>query len=171
MSIRTKYFLHRYHFQLILVVIVGTVAISFWFYTRGDDWKLFLPAIGGAVSLIYVVEKQQLDEASLFKDLFVQFNEKYDDLNEELNRIKSQDSISLQDCNTLYDYFNLCGEEYLFYQQGYIYPEVWQSWILGMKIFYDSDVIRPIWISELKSGSYYGLDIEREIKRINKRAL
>lgn len=74
--------------------------------------------IGGAVSLIYVVEKQQLDEASLFKDLFVQFNEKYDDLNEELNRIKSQDSISLQDCNTLYDYFNLCGEEYLFYQQG-----------------------------------------------------
>ena len=170
MGIRTKYFLHRYHFQLILIVIVGTVAISIWLYNRGDDWKLFLPVIGGAVSLIYVVEKQQLDEARLFKELFVQFNEKYDQLNEELNRIKSQDSISKEDRDTLYDYFNLCGEEYLFYQQGYIYPEVWKSWVLGMKIFYGSDLIRPIWISELKSGSYYGLDIEREIKQINTRA-
>ena len=97
MGIRTKYFLHRYHFQLILIVIVGTVAISIWLYNRGDDWKLFLPVIGGAVSLIYVVEKQQLDEARLFKDLFVQFNEKYDQLNEKLNRVKSQHSISKED--------------------------------------------------------------------------
>ena len=168
---KPKYFLHKHHYSLVGAVVLSAAILSVLFYRRGDDWKLFLPVIGGGVSLIYVIKKQQLEEAKLFKELFVQFNATYDDLNEKLNQIKSQESISPEDRNTLYDYFNLCGEEYLFYQQGYIYPEVWKSWVLGMKIFYDSDLIRPIWISELKSGSYYGLDIEREIKRINKRAL
>lgn len=166
MNIGTKYFLHRYHFPLIVLVIVFAVVISIWFYARGDDWKLFLPVIGAAVSLIYVIQKQQLEEAKLFKELFVQFNERYDQLNEDLNRIKCLGLISSKDRDTLNDYFNLCGEEYLFYRQGYIYPEVWKSWTLGMKLFYDSDAIRPIWVAELKTGSYYGLDVEREVKRI-----
>lgn len=167
MGPRTKYFLHRYHVVIVLTVVIVSVLLSVWLYAGGDDWKLFLPVMGGAFSLVYVIEKQQLEEAKLFKELFVQFNERYDELNEDLNRIKANGQISPNDRDTLNDYFNLCGEEYLFYRQGYIYPEVWKSWVLGMKMFYDSEAIRPIWLGELKSGSYYGLDVEREVKRIH----
>jgi len=53
---------------LIFLVIVFAVVISIWFYVKGDDWKLFLPVVGAAVSLIYVIQKQQLEEAKLFKE-------------------------------------------------------------------------------------------------------
>jgi len=152
---------------LIAIVVVIASALSIVFYSRGGDWKVLLTIVGGAISLIYVIEKQQLDEAILFKELFVEFNQRYDKLNEELNRIRTEDTkqpLKPTDLNCLFDYFNLCGEEYLFYRKGYIYPEVWKSWVMGMKIFFSSERICPIWTEELKSDSYYGLDVRKEIK-------
>jgi len=51
-------------------------------------------------------------------------------LNEELNRMAREDPtapLTSDNLDCLFDYFNLCGEEFLFYRKGYIYPEVWQS--------------------------------------------
>jgi hypothetical protein len=56
--------------------------------------------MGGAFSLIYVIEKQQLEEARLFKELFIQFNGQ---LNENLNRIESEGVITSEDRDTLND--------------------------------------------------------------------
>ena len=67
--------------------------------------------------------------------------------------------------NTLNDYFNLCGEEYLFYRRGFIYPEVWGSWVRGMNIYFKDDRIQELWLEELRNESYYGLDVGKEIKR------
>jgi hypothetical protein len=55
------------------------------------------------------------------------------------------------------DYFNLCGEEYLFYKHGYILPEAWESWRRGMRQYMDVESIRELWEFEVKTDSYYGL--------------
>lgn len=168
MNITVKYFLHKYHYFITGVIIVLVTILSFVFYRNGEDWKILFPIIGGAVSLIYIVEKQQLDEALLFKQLFYDFNARYDKLNEELNKIKDESVLGKEQINFLFDYFNLCGEEYLFYKNGYIYPEVWKSWVNGMKIYYDNQKIKDIWDEELETNSYYGLNLKKEIKNFSK---
>lgn len=132
------------------------------------DWRITLAVVGGLVSFIYFIQKQQLDEAKFVNELFVRCNGRYDELNEKMNSLakggKAAKDFDAEDRDILFDYFNLCGEEYLFHLKGYIYPEVWKSWVAGMKIFYDKPGIREFWLSELQSQSYYGLNVEEEIR-------
>lgn len=80
-----------------------------------------------------------------------------------MNRIafsEQKGKLSTDEENTLNDYFNLCGEEFLFYRKGYIYPEVWQAWHNGMKFYLDKDHrVKEHWEREKKAESYYGLNI------------
>ncbi len=63
-----KNFLHRSHYVLVfLIVLVAAIFVTFLLVSNGsEDWKLLLPLVGGAISLIYIIEKQHLDEATLF---------------------------------------------------------------------------------------------------------
>ncbi len=162
-SIRAKYFIHRFHLAIVFLLLLLIAILSITFYDKLTDWKILVPIVGGIFSFFYFVQKQQLEESRLFKELFTDFNKRYDTLNETLNEIKNGKPIGATETNILYDYFNLCSEEYLFYQKGYIYPEVWQSWLLGMMEFYRHAGIRKIWDEELAKGSYYGL--EKEVKK------
>jgi hypothetical protein len=56
---------------------------------------------------------------------------------------------------------NLCGEEYLYYDKGYINPEVWRAWRNGMKYYLADQRILNKWADEEKSGSYYGLTLRK----------
>ena len=123
--------------------------------------------LGLLLPFVYFVQKQKLEELHLFRDLFSGFNERYDELNERLNRITGargggQTDLTDQERETLIDYFNLCSEEFLYYRRGYVYPEVWEAWLNGMLVFYSDDRIRSYWDRELRAGSYYGL--ERELR-------
>ena len=85
---------------------------------------------------------------------------RYNSLNEELEKLFSKDStVPLTDIEKklLVDYFNLCGEEYIYYQQGYIYPSVWEYWNNGMIYYMKNQLIKEFWDEERKSNSYYGL--------------
>ena len=57
------------------------------------------------------------------------------------------------------EYFNLCAEEYLFFKEGYIHPEAWQSWCRGMVCYLQDDGIRGAWNEEMTLGSYYDLTL------------
>lgn len=59
----------------------------------------------------------------------------------------------------LYDYFNLCAEQYLYYRKGFIYPEVWSAWCNGMMIFFENPRIRALWEKESRTNSYYGFKL------------
>ena len=86
--------------------------------------------------------------------------QKYVLLGQNLNAIitrENKTSLSQEEKDTLFNYFNLCGEEYLFYSQGYIYPEVWRAWSKGIEIFLHDPRIKELWDREMKTGSYYGL--------------
>lgn len=160
-----KYWLLRNHYLLVLFVIIVAVIIFAAFYRNQADWQILVTVVGGAISLIYIIEKQQLDEARLFKELFTEFNARYDALNEGLNAIAAEDPsrLTVEQQSVLFDYFNLCGEEYLYYRNGYVYPEVWESWCSGMKQYLKCEAIAELWRSELETASYYGFKLPEEV--------
>jgi hypothetical protein len=141
--------------------LVGLVAVAvIWFSLPGEQHpELLFSGIGAVAGFTYFVYRQHLDETKLFKELFVEFNERYNKLNERLNAIRfspPNDKLSTAHKDVLFSYFNLCAEEYFFYQAGYIDHKVWESWKKGMSLFFDHPQICELWNTESKSGSYYG---------------
>jgi hypothetical protein len=127
------------------------------------SWGQGLTLVGSAFSVLYFLQRQKLAETRLFSDLFQEFNQRYDAMNEDLNEIHqySRDrALSQNERDVLYDYFNLCGEEYLYYDQGYIPEVVWRSWKQGMDHYMEHPTIRSLWEEECseQGGAYYGLE-------------
>src|SRR5437879_4125602 len=80
--------------------------------------ELLLSLVGALAAFIYFLYRQHLDETKLFQELFVGFNVRYDERNERLNQIKDAaeaKQLESDERKNLFDYFNLCAEEYLFY--------------------------------------------------------
>jgi hypothetical protein len=155
---RSRYSLIGGILLALLAVIVGSTVLYGKF-----DAGFAITIIATFLSYFYFAQKQDLEELSLFKKLFTEFNGRYDGLNEGLNLILRGDAnteLTTEEIDLLYNYFNLCGEEYLFFKRGFIYREVWKAWLNGMKIFYQNERVRRIWEEELKTDSYYGLKIE-----------
>ena len=127
------------------------------------NWDKFAAIAAGVFAFAFGVQKQNLEETKLFKKLFEQFNERYGKLNDELNRIcfdeqPTDKPFTVAERDTLYKYFNLCGEEYLYYDKGFICEEVWKDWKKGMDYFRRNARIKDFWDKELRDNdSYYGL--------------
>jgi hypothetical protein len=122
---------------------------------------LALTSLGAVLSLAYFLQKQKLDEIKLFKDLFVEFNERYKNLSAGLAAL---------DAGAIGKYFDLCAEEYLFYKRGYIHPDAWRAWVNGMRFVFANEPVRMKWQSELtdvKQSSYYGFEevVRKELLR------
>lgn len=119
-----------------------------------------IAAIGVALSLIYFIQKQSLEELQVFEDLFTRFNANYGALHQELQGIAScQTPLTAQQHEVLDRYFNLCAEEYLFFQQGCILPLVWRSWCRGMLWYLSCEAIFSAFLHEVGSDSHYGLSL------------
>jgi hypothetical protein len=156
-----KHFVFKYYSGIAILLCIGGILLGIK-YQQDLKWELVATFIGSVISSVFVVQKQRLEELRLFNELYTKFNSRYDDLNEGLNQILRGDSgveLKPADLDTLYNYFNLCGEEYFYHKQGYIYPEVWKAWRNGMKIFYKNDRIKKEWANELKNDSYYGFQL------------
>src|SRR5690606_41117413 len=106
--------------------VAGYVAIN-WLNSENTA-TLFTALIVGIASFCYFVQQQRLAEIRLFKELFTEFNARYDTINGALSAIAASDELSPASRQLIVDYFNLCAEEYLFYREKYILPEVWGAW-------------------------------------------
>ena len=151
----------RYPWKFLALAIV-TNGLILYFVPSPKNVELLVPATGAIAAFVYFLYSQHLQETRLFAELFQQFNERYDRLNDKLNGIVSREQQSLmsaKDRQILFDYFNLCAEEYLYFKSGYIEREVWESWINGMRYYAKSIDIRRLWGEELESGSYYGFSL------------
>ena len=125
-------------------------------------FELLVAVIGAVAAFVYFLYDQHHKDTQMFVSLFEKFNARYDRLNEKLNAIVSRpaDSPFLPaHRDTLYDYFNLCAEEYLYYEAGYIDEKVWQAWLRGMSYFAADKAVRRLWEKEIESGSYYGFKL------------
>jgi hypothetical protein len=123
----------------------------------------FLLSITGAIAaLVHFLYAQHNHNTERFIGLFRDFTARYDRLNNRLNAMILRDGVTLlsgEDKLLLYDYFNLCAEEYLYFKSGYIDIEVWQAWLRGMGYFASNSEIRRLWQGELDSDSYYGFSL------------
>jgi len=160
-AINAKHWVLRHYLWVALILLILALAVGVWLQPK--TWQEWIAIVGVPAAFLVAVQKQKTEELELFKRLFTEFNERYDGLNEKLYAILKEPEdlpLSPDEQNLLFDYFNLCGEEYLFYEQGYIYPKVWIAWRNGMQIFLRNPRIRKRWVDELETGSYYGLTIE-----------
>jgi hypothetical protein len=150
------------------ILIVFAILFTVWFCyldKNSQNITLFLTVLGGTFSLFFLIQKQKLEELTLFKSLFENFNCRYDELNEKLNKISDDDKeLTDEEKNTLNDYFNLCAEEYFFFEKGYIYPEVWKAWEKGMGHFFAKNKIKKYWTDEEVKESYYNFDPDALLK-------
>ena len=123
----------------------------------------FVSAIVVTAGFAYFLYAQHLQETKLFSDLFRQFNQRYDSLNAALNTILElphNHLLTQAERQCLYDYFNLCAEEHMYFVAGYIDLQAWNSWKNGMKVYARHPAIRSLWLEELKTGSYYSFSLD-----------
>jgi hypothetical protein len=152
--------LYPIYFLLTLAVMIIPVRFMVPLEARIN---FLVPVVAAAAGFAYFLYTQNLNETKLFADLFKQFNDRYEKLNGPLASLKSgpeDQDLSGDQLRTLVDYFNLCAEEFLYYEAGFIDQHVWSAWKNGMKIFASDVRIGKYWEKELASGSYYGFSLD-----------
>jgi hypothetical protein len=121
--------------------------------------ELVIAWVGGAWAITHFLHQHELEKNRFFFDLFNKFNERYDNLNNDLQDIfKTEAPLTDEQRVFVIDYFNLCAEEYFFYSRGYIPHDVWHSWRKGMNAFAGNENFKALWKEEMATGSYYGFD-------------
>lgn len=147
---------HRYPF--VFVCGLATAAATALFFPEGRHFEVFLSIAMASAGITHFLYSQHVENTRLFTDLFREFNRRYDKLNRRLNALinNRKDDLGDEDRALLYDYFNLCAEEYLFYHAGYIDKSVWEAWGNGMAIFFADPRVEKLWKKEEGTNSYYG---------------
>jgi hypothetical protein len=142
--------------------VVAAIAILVIVVTKAPERAgLIGTTIATALAFCYFAQQQKLNELALFKSLFTEFNRRYEEMNDKLDDIRTGNQvIDSGQRKALVGYFNLCGEEYLFYQEGFIHRAAWRSWCLGITYYLADERIRKIWDDEVGRDSYYGMTVE-----------
>jgi hypothetical protein len=126
-------------------VISFTALLATWYYSRASKNR---------------------ENDKMMKELFIEFNARYDKLNNKLenfvNNINQENSELGEQIGTkadVIDYFNLCAEQYFWHKKKRIDKKIWASWNAGMNYWYNFDSIKELWEKEIsnKNGklSYY----------------
>lgn len=132
--------------QVVVTLIIGvfTLIISYW-YNRNN----------------LIINHQKME-----KELFSEYNKKYDNLNDSLSLLSVSMTIeelkstpSKIENKMLYhvviDYFNLCAEQFYWNSKDRISKEIWNAWNAGMMNYYDTyPVIRELWEVETKGNGF-----------------
>jgi hypothetical protein len=153
---------HRTYYPCVFFGISCVIVVLFLCNTQHLTVTIsLLAAVGGFSGFLYT---QHSRDTQFFHELFREFNARYDDLNGRLNDIRNRPKDQRQplndtDKNVLCDYFNLCAEEWIYDEAGYIDPKVWRAWHNGMHYFAENAEIGKFWEDELKQDSYYGFPV------------
>lgn len=152
------------------LVAVGLVAVfaAWWCCPSLGSREFLFFGLGGVAAVAHFFYYQHLENARFFRSLFTQFNRRYDKLNGRIWRIhRDREKPDLTDRHkrALEDYFNLCAEEWFYFQAGYIDKRVWEAWLNGMSQFAGDKHIVLFWEEECKNQSYYGFPVDLVVRR------
>jgi hypothetical protein len=157
---------HRDVFWVGFVLLLA-VAIAIWACVpKLQRWEILATMVAACWGVVYFLRQQHLEETRFFRELFLEFNHRYDSQNNKLlghingDRSKALTPDQRQD---FVDYFNLCAEEWLFYKAGYIYRPVWEAWRKGMRQFGRDHRVAALWREESQTESYYGFEFPVEM--------
>lgn len=123
---------------------------------------------------------RELSNDNLQKQLFTEFNGRYDQLNDLLQFIlRFSDEEELQFLNAsdeekfgkftksqirfkINDYLNLCSEEYYWHSKKRIDNRIWNSWKKGMNDVYNqSSIIQKQWQEEIKNDGWKSFYLDK----------
>lgn len=144
-------------YEIYWIITFFIITISLIYFAKETQ----ITVVGLVLGFFYFIHQQKLKEAQFFQKLFTDFNQRYDELAGELNSAINEPK--LVDANKVINrYLNLCAEEYLMYQSGYIPNEVWDTWRMGMRSYLNNQNVKSVWLSMKYSGgkSHYGFEIE-----------
>ena len=121
--------------------------------------SVLLTAVGSLRAFAFYLDGRHAEDAKFVKELLTDFNERYDKLGSDLQRVLRTDGAFDVDAQLRFiKYFNLCAEEWLFWRAGYIYDPVWRAWENGMKQYAHDPRVIALWEKERATDSYYGFD-------------
>lgn len=151
-----KYYLRRY-WSLLLSFLIGLVIL----YMLRNDLKteILLAGIATVISIFISAITFHQHNDRFFKELFTEFNERYNKLNNHLNDIHDDTVLTKEQEQKVIDYLNLCAEEYMWVKKGRIPERIWHSWNIGMKVYMTKKPIGQVFEKERSfwKSSYYGL--------------
>jgi hypothetical protein len=160
MNYPLRVFLFRHYWWLtpLFAALAGWAVVA---YSRPENVPGNLVALcAAALGVVYFVQKRKVDDLQIFERLFVKFNERYAAMHSDLQRVATaRDEDVCGDRVVLDAYFNLCAEEYLFFQQGRILPCVWRAWCRGMVAFLQNRRVWSYWQAEEGQDSHYELTL------------
>lgn len=111
------------HWKAWLCLVVGLIAgaISFVLFAEVRETQVAIAWVGSVWAITYFLHQHELEKNRFFLELFREFNQRYDRMNDHLQTLRGASAVlSAEDRALVIDYFNLCAEEYLFYRMGYI---------------------------------------------------
>lgn len=120
--------------------------------------EFLIATVGGIWALAFYLQQRHAEDARFLKELMTEFNSRYNGLNGPLQEaIWSPTEFSKEQRLCFIDYFNLCAEEHVFWEKGYIDKKIWQAWQAGMAYYWQDPRVRKLWEEE-RGPSYYGFD-------------
>ena len=114
--------------------MIGLVVFCF-----SQKWELILSVIGVGITLAFGVSQNKLANDRMLKELLTEFNQRYNNLNDDLQWITLEGELNHSDRLKNIDYFNLCAEEYMWFRKSRISIEVWDSWVNGIASYKKND--------------------------------
>ncbi|WP_134140772.1 hypothetical protein [Flavobacterium sp. S87F.05.LMB.W.Kidney.N] len=151
--------------DIIFINVIAVVVAMLIYYLLKEKPEIPIAIIATGISISFGIRQSMIENDKIFKELFISFNQKYDEkFNNLLNEIVAKNiennkyQLTLIEVKLIRDYLNFCAEEYLWYSKGRIDESVWLSWENGMKYYLSNSSILPFVIKEKKQkDSYYGL--------------
>lgn len=133
---------------------------------ESSDIIIILVSIFGVIISLLSFQKSRFE-------VFNEFNKKYDELNEDLNLIRSnkepkQGKIKEEVIN---DYLILCSEEFHWRWRFQISYKVWKNWRNGIEYFFQNENFHETIRTEYNKSknSYYGFFDSKFFKSIDKK--
>ena len=151
--------------QLLLLLIILTI-IFLWLFLNswielpaGKEVESILGIVIIYTGVIFNVVTYKIARDQFFKSLFIEFNSRFDQMNDSLNEIRENKlTKKKKKKRIILDYLNLCAEEYLWFTKGRIEPIVWQSWENGMRFYLlNENFSKIVEKQKEEKSSYYNL--------------
>lgn len=149
------------HARSWLIFLAGLLggALLYAFVPALRKQELVLAWVAGCWAITHFQHQHTLESTKFFFELFTRFNERYDSMNDKLQRIADgEGELTHEERARIVDYFNLCAEEHMFYVRGYVPEDVYRSWRAGMNYYASKDRFMRVWKEECGTQSYYGFE-------------
>ncbi|MHA7128633.1 hypothetical protein [Algoriphagus namhaensis] len=132
-------------YSIITLLIIGLIISIFIFFNPSflpidNEFEALIAALILYFGILYNILVYKISIDKSFKELFNEFNKRFDNMNEDLNLIYNKNFLSFHGSSRtsesiIIDYLNLCAEEYYWFKKGRIDLKVWESWKKGI-LFY-----------------------------------